>query len=181
MHGTEIHMKKIRRICAMMLIITMIASLAACGNQKPSGRGEPNSTPGANNNSDAPVELVVYSQLANYSGEQQGWFAKLLLEKFNAKITIIPDNDGVFDTRMEAGTLGDIVVFGSTGNDYKRAVKSGMLLDWNKYNLLDNHGTYIRDNMGTALKSNKNLTSTITEGESDALYGFGHSVASSSD
>ncbi len=177
-------MKKMRKILATVLAFSMALALAACGNtgSEKTGRGEPSGGDNSKqNNSGEPVELVVYSQLANYSGEQEGWFAKLLLEKFNAKITIIPDTDGVFDTRMEAGNLGDIVVFGSTGNDYKRAVKSGMLLDWNKYDLLDNHGAYIKDHMPQALLANKNLTSSITEGASDTLYGFGHSVASSSD
>ena len=36
------------------------------------------------------VTLDVYSQLANYSGLQTGWFADLMLEKFNVKINIIP-------------------------------------------------------------------------------------------
>ena len=181
-------MKLFRKITAMVLIAAMVMALAGCsGNsQTTTGqRGEAVAT-GAGVANDTgkksePVEIVVYSQLANYSGEQQGWSAKLLLDKFNVKLTIIPDSDGVFDTRMESGKLGDIVVFGSTGNDYKRAVKNGMLLDWNKYDLLSTHGQYIKDNMGYALESNRKLTSTITEGASDTLYGFGHSVALSSD
>ncbi len=31
--------------------------------------------------SDEEITLNVYSQLANYSGEMQGWFAKILKEK----------------------------------------------------------------------------------------------------
>ncbi len=180
-------MKAFKRMTAIVLVIAMVLSVAGCGNQPTGQRGENNVTNGAgeNNNGNGdkkdPVEIVVYSQLANYSGEQQGWCAKLLLDKFNVKLTIIPDSDGVFDTRMEAGKLGDIVVFGSTGNDYKRAVKNDMLLDWNKYDLLNKYGQYMRDHMGTALEANKKLTSTITEGESNALYGFGHSVALSSE
>ena len=34
------------------------------------------------------VTLDVYSQLANYSGLQTGWFADVMLEKFNVKINI---------------------------------------------------------------------------------------------
>ncbi len=173
-----------KKIISVVLVLTMILSLAACTKDAdPAGRGSAavtdtvTGTASSQSGSEAPVELVVYSQLANYSGEQTGWSAKLLQDKFNVKITIIPNSDGVFDTRMESGSLGDIVVFGATGNDYKRAVKGGMLLDWNKYNLLDTYGKDIRDNMGQALQANRNLTSTITEGESDALYGFGHSVA----
>ena len=170
-----------------MLVLAMVMSLAACTKSGDvSGRGSDSTgdvtgTASGKNDSSEPVEIVVYSQLANYSGEQQGWSAKLLLEKFNVRLTIVPHTDGVFDTRMESGNLGDIVVFGSTGNDYKRAVKSGMLLDWNKYDLLNTYGKDMRDTMGQALASNRALTSTITDGASDALYGFGHSVASSNE
>ena len=47
------------------------------------------------------VTLDVYDQLANYSGEQIGWFAKVMLDKFNVKLNIIPESDGTYDTRME--------------------------------------------------------------------------------
>ena len=177
-------MKKIKRIVAMILAVIFAVSVTACGNGGDVGqRGTSGSNSGSGKKgaeSGEPIELVVFSELANFSGEQQGWFAKLLLDKFNVKITIIPEADGVFDTRMEAGNLGDIVVFGSTGNNYKRAVKADMLLDWNKYDLLANHGNYIKDGMAMAIQANKNLTSTITEGAKDTLYGIGHSVASSS-
>ena len=180
-------MKMIKKTVAFMLVLAMVMSLAACTKSGDvSGRGSDSTgdvtgTASGKNDSSEPVEIVVYSQLANYSGEQQGWSAKLLLEKFNVRLTIVPHTDGVFDTRMESGNLGDIVVFGSTGNDYKRAVKSGMLLDWNKYDLLNTYGKDMRDTMGQALASNRALTSTITDGASDALYGFGHSVASSNE
>ncbi len=57
------------------------------------------------------VTLDVYSQLANYSGEQIGWFGQIMLEKFNVKLNIINDPDGVYETRMESGDLGDIVLW----------------------------------------------------------------------
>ncbi len=41
------------------------------------------------------VTLDVYDQLANYSGEQIGWFAQVMLEKFNVTLNIIPESDGV--------------------------------------------------------------------------------------
>ena len=46
------------------------------------------------------VTLDVYDQLANYSGEQTGWFGQIMLDKFNVKLNIIPENDGVYDTRI---------------------------------------------------------------------------------
>lgn len=82
------------------------------------------------------VTLDVYDQLANYSGEQIGWFAQVMLEKFNVKLNIIPNAEGVFATRMEAGDLGDIVIWGDDSNDYLQAVEKGMLYDWEEDDLL---------------------------------------------
>lgn len=126
------------------------------------------------------ITLDVYSQLANYSGLQTGWIADILLEKFNVKLNIIPDGDGVYETRMEDGDLGDIIIFGDE-NKYAEAVKAGVLFDWNEDDILADMGPYIKENMPDAIKKNQNLTSTLTAGESDALYGLGSDIALSNE
>ena len=68
------------------------------------------------------MTLNCYSQLANYSGEMQGWLAKILLDKFNVKINVIPESNGVYETKMQEGDLGDIVIWGSDGDDYTKVV-----------------------------------------------------------
>ncbi len=184
-----------KRVLAVMLAATMVFSVAACGS-KDDNQGNNNPTSGAasgtensgnndttpapgnsgstNNGKGEPIELTVYSQLANFSGLQTGWFAQMMLEKFNVKLMIIPDGDGVFDTRMESGNLGDIVVFGSTGADYKRAVAADMLFDWEEDDLVGEYGPYIKENMSIALEANRGLTP-----EKNKVYGFGHGVAPS--
>lgn len=124
-----------------------------------------------------PINITIYSQLANYSGELTGWFAELMKQKYNVVMTIIPDSDGTFDTRMESGDLGDIVVFGSTGNQYQRAATSGMLFDWNEDDILSDYGPYVKAHMPYALENNENLNNSI--GAGDVVYGFGHNVATS--
>ncbi len=119
------------------------------------------------------VTLDVYDQLANYSGEQTGWFGQIMLEKFNVKLNIIPENDGVYDTRMESGNLGDLVIWGNDGDDYQQAVDKGMLFDWEEDDLLTDYGPYIEANMGPALEKNKGISS---DGK---LYGFGFDVTRS--
>lgn len=116
------------------------------------------------------VTLDVYSQLANYSGEQIGWFAQIMLEKFNVKLNIINDADGVYETRMESGNLGDIVLWGNDGDEYLQAVEKDMLYDWNEDDLLSEYGSYIKENMAYALEKN-----TVVSG--GTTYGFGHDVA----
>ena len=126
------------------------------------------------------VKLDVYSQLANTQGMQTGWGADVLKEKFNVELNIIPDADGVYQTRAQKGDLGDIVIWGSDSKDYVDAVKNNLLLDWNEDDLLTDCGPYIKKHMSDALKKNSGLTKTITDGERDTTYGLGHSIATSS-
>lgn len=123
------------------------------------------------------IKLNVYSQLANFSGKQIGWSADILKKKFNVELNIIPEGDGVFETRMTSGNLGDIVVWGADNDKYPLAVKNNLLFGWEDDNVLDEYGPYIKKNMPDALKKNKELTKTITNGASDKLYGFGANVA----
>ncbi len=157
-------MKKISRIIAGALALaTSIISLAAC-------------KPAAQNNASGgyiPTETVtldVYSQLSNFSGIQVGWFAGIMLDRFNVKLNIIKETGSTYTTRMEAGDLGDIVVWGSTGQQYQDAVAQGMLLPWDD-TLLASHGSYIKENMQPALNHNKDISKT------GQTYGFGFNVA----
>ncbi len=118
---------------------------------------------------DETVTLDVYDQLANYSGEQIGWFAKVLKDKFNVKINIIPETSGTYDTRMESGSLGDIVIWGNDTDQYQQAVQKGMLYDWNEDSLVSDYGPYIAKNMNYALEKNKKISG-------GTCYGFGHDV-----
>jgi len=198
-------MKK-KKLLALLLVGTMTASLAACGSTTENATDETASTEtSADESTDADttssestdgstlleaadlediipeetVTLDVYDQLANYSGEQIGWFAQVMLEKFNVKLNIIPESDGVFDTRMEDGNLGDIVIWGSDGDQYQEAITKGMLFDWEEDDILSDYGPYIEANMSAALDKNRRISETVT-GES-TLYGFGHAVATSAD
>lgn len=120
---------------------------------------------------DETVTLDVFTQLANYSGEQVGWFAQVMLEKFNVKLNIIPDPDGagVYETRMESGNLGDIVVWGHDADDYLNAVNKDMLFGWEEEDLLDTYGPYIKEHMPYALEKNREISG-------GTLYGFGGEV-----
>ena len=198
---------KLKRIIAGLTSMVMLGSLAGCGGGTVAPEVVPDVTTaagdvttaaggdaGAADTTAAPenavptlqelygdetIEITVFSQLANYSGKLTGWFAEVMKREFNCEMTIIPDTDGMFDTRMESGDLGDIVIFGSNGDQYQRAVKEGMLYDFNQDDLLANYGPYLQENMPYALENNANLNETVT-GEK-TVHGFGHNVASSPD
>ena len=160
--------KMIRKTVSILLVAALMCGcLTACG--------------GSGGSSKKTITLTVFSELANYSGEQVGWSAKILKDKFNVVLNIVPEQDGVYETRMESGNLGDIVVWGSDGDNYRNAVRAGLLYDWNEDDLLTEYGPYIAEHMEDALHKNSELTKTITNGASDAVYGFGHNVASTSE
>lgn len=127
---------------------------------------------------DETITLEVYSQLANYNGLQTGWSAALLKDLFNVEVVIIPDQDGTYETRMASGNLGDIVVWGANGEDYKQAIKKGMLLNWDEpawgsdLPIVEQYAPYIAANYGNALATNR-----VVSDNNDELYGFGFSVA----
>ena len=147
-------------LLASSMVIGSASALTGCGSKKKEV-----------------IKLNVYSQLANFSGKQIGWSADILKKKFNVELNIIPEGDGVFETRMTSGNLGDIVVWGADNDKYPFAVKNNILFGWEDHNVLDEYGPYIKKNMPDALKKNKELTKTITNGASDKLYGFGANVA----
>ena len=175
-------MNKMKKGIAFLMVLLMSGSLVSCGPKQSTTNTSSNSGDTSTAEGTDPlifpedtVTLTCYSQTANYSGELTGWFAQVLLEKFNVKVNIIPDTDGVYDTRMESGDLGDIIVFGGDGDDYINAVNAGLLYDWNEDDLLSDYGSYIKDNMAKALEKNVNLN------PDGLLHGFGHNVASSSE
>jgi len=121
------------------------------------------------------VTLQVYDQLANYSGIQAGWFADVMLKKFNVKLNIIsqPAGSGVLQTRMASGSLGDLVIWGNDQEEYVNGYKAGMLFNWDDEKLLDSYGPYIKASMPFALEKNRKISG-------GKLYGFGYDVSSSS-
>ena len=150
---------KAKKLIALFLALTLLIPIVAgCA--------------GGGGRSDEPIDLVIYSQLANFSGQMTGWGAEILREKFNVNINIINDGvDGTFQTRMEGGFLGDIVIFGTDGDNYRDASAAGLLFNWEEEDLLWNYGAYIADHFMTALNKNKGITGI--------LHGFGHEVAGS--
>lgn len=149
--------KMLKKITVLTLACVMLMStVAGCG-----GKGK-----------EKPITLTIYSQLANFSGEQTGWSAQILLEKFNVIVNIVPDQDGVFETRMENGNLGDIIVFGSVGGDYQNAVEAGLLYDWEADDLLHEYGPYIEEHCPNALENNRNMNN-------GTIYSIGNNLATS--
>lgn len=129
---------KIRRITALAATAAIAAmSLTGCSLMNGDQPKTTNTVAAFPKKWDKPITIDVYDDLANYMGMQQGWFAKLVKEKFNMKLNIIAPNvagggDTLFNTRSAAGDLGDLVITGSAQH-LDQAVKGGLLLDATPY------------------------------------------------
>lgn len=157
-------MRAIKRVVTAALSVAMVASsLVGCGHKTTSSSKKEE------------VTIQCYSQLANYQGEQVGWFGQILKDKFNVKMNITMESGNILSTLMEKGDLGDLVVWGSAGDEYLACAEKGLLLDWEANGMLDEHGAYIKEHMGAALEYNRQISGT------GKVYGIGHSVATSSD
>ncbi len=80
------------------------------------------------------IVVDVFDSLANYQGLQSGWFAKIIKDKFNMQLNIIAPNvagggDTLFETRVAAGNLGDLVICSGEEGNFEDMVNAGLLLD----------------------------------------------------
>lgn len=156
-------MELMKKLLSVLLICVLLAPAACAAAETVVDRDGP------------VIRLDAYSQLANYSGLQGGWGAVMLKDMFNVELNIIPEQDGTYATRMESGNLGDLVIWGANGDDYKNAVAKGMLLDWEQFDLGKTYAPYIMEHYTDALESNRII------GGDDKIHGFGFNVAFSAD
>ena len=78
-----------------------------------------------------PITLTVFSGLANFAGEQGGWFAKLVKDKFNVTLKFVSTNvdTNAFTAGVSAGELGDIICWGDMDEKFDTALQADLLLD----------------------------------------------------
>ena len=93
------------------------------------------------------ITVDVFASLANYQGMQEGWFAKIVKDKFNMNLNIIAPNvagggDTLYNTRVSAGDLGDLIVV-NRGQQTDELIEGGLVLDFaNYYPAMDNVSKY---------------------------------------
>ena len=96
-----------------------------------------------------PVTLTMFSGLANYAGEQKGWFAKELKDRFNVTLNIVSTNvdSNAWTAGVAAGDLGDIICLGDMGDQFLEALAADLLLDWDDVDLTpyENINAYLGD------------------------------------
>lgn len=157
----EISMKKqtLKKILCIGLCTVMAAGCSSnAGNQ---GKTHGSSTvpePDGNSAHGGPYEeeltIDVFDSQANFQGEQTGWFAKAVKDKFNMRLNIIAPNvvgggDTLYQSRMTAGNLGDLIITNADNGRLKELVSAGLLLDMSPYldgcDMLNKHKDAIAD------------------------------------
>lgn len=144
---------KLKKVVSLIAVSTMVvSSLAGCGDKKEKTKetavesapatdsGESDTKEEAKEevkpeeqtekNYDKEITLEFFDAAANNQGEQTGWFAKILKDKFNIKLNVIaPQQSGnaAYTTRVSDGNLGDLVLLDRT--DFADCVTNGLIKD----------------------------------------------------
>ena len=140
---------KFKKVLSMFMIVAMVTSFVGCKSSNKDSNKETSSTNTTTNEKtddttstdaasdstgaktyDEEMTFEIYDVAANYQGEQSGWFAKILKDKFNIKLNIIAPQvagQAVYQTRASTGNLGDIVLL--EGSDFADCVSTGLVKD----------------------------------------------------
>ena len=84
------------------------------------------------------IVVDVFDLTANYQGIQSGWFGEVVRKKFNMELNIIAPNmtrggEMLFDVRVAAGNLGDLIICKGTNGQLQYLVDAGLLCDMEGY------------------------------------------------
>lgn len=121
------------------------------------------------------ITVDVYDEFANYQGMQNGWFAKVVKDKFNMELNIIAKNvtgggDTIFQTRSATGNLGDLIIFSTVNGRLNDLVNSGLILDCT--DLIKEKD--VMKKYGNAVAKTNELV------DADGIYAFPNSISSGS-
>ncbi|MCC2594567.1 extracellular solute-binding protein [Tessaracoccus sp. OS52] len=83
------------------------------------------------------ITIDVFDGLANYMGVQEGWFGKMVKDKFNMNLNMIAPNvagggDTLYNTRVSAGDLGDLIIV-DKGQKLDELIEGGLVMDISDY------------------------------------------------
>ncbi|MBO5030400.1 MAG: ABC transporter substrate-binding protein [Lachnospiraceae bacterium] len=78
------------------------------------------------------IVVDVFDLFANYQGIQSGWFGELVKKKFNMELNIIAPNvtgggDTLYDVRVAAGNLGDLIICKGVKGELQDLVNAGLI------------------------------------------------------
>lgn len=129
-------------VAALASLFLAAVALTGCNSgskntqasSEPSGSatGTATATPQASTAIDhsKPLTITVFDNAANYQGDQPGWYAKLLKDKFNITLNILAPQvagDQLYKTRSAAGNLGDLLIVDNS--QLEELIPAGLIMD----------------------------------------------------
>ncbi|WP_109209125.1 MULTISPECIES: ABC transporter substrate-binding protein [Microbacterium] len=159
-------MKLRKKVSLAVVALLAAGSLASCS----AGGGEQGPIDEFPEKWDEEITIDVFDGLANYMGVQQGWFAKIVEDKFNMKLNIIAPNvagggDTLYNTRVAAGDLGDLIIT-DKGEKLDELIEGGLVQDSaNYYPAMENAAQFDK------------AVEHLNDGK-DGVYGFPSAVSS---
>ena len=130
-------MKLVRKMPVVAVAVAVVAAtmLAGCSGSEPDAEAKVVTEFPAEWSE--PITIDVFDSLANYMGVQEGWFAKIVEDKFNMKLNIIAPNvagggDTLYNTRVSAGDLGDLIIV-DRGTKLDELIEGGLAADMTPY------------------------------------------------
>ena len=136
--------KLIKRVLTAVLCTAMMTGLlTGCGSSDAGSTAAGGGTTTASGSQHGgpyadEITIDVFDSQANFQGEQSGWFAKIVKDKFNMKLNIIAPNvagggDTLYQTRSANGNLGDLIITNLDSNRLSDMVSAGLVLDMSDY------------------------------------------------
>ncbi|WP_203579953.1 ABC transporter substrate-binding protein [Microbacterium hibisci] len=159
-------MKLRKKVSLAVVALLAAGSLASCS----AGGAEQGPIDEFPDKWDEQITIDVFDGLANYMGVQQGWFAKVVEDKFNMKLNIIAPNvagggDTLYNTRVAAGDLGDLIIT-DKGEKLDELIEGGLVQDSaNFYGAMDNAAQFDK------------AVEYLNDGK-DGVFGFPSAVSS---
>jgi len=135
---------KLKRLISLLLVALMVTAIAGCAKanqpantapttaptQAPSSSGDTSKGNTSKGKFDKLITIDNFNVAANYQGVQSGWFAKVLKDALNIELNIIAPQvagNAIYQTRVSAGNLGDLVLLERA--DFADCVANGLIRD----------------------------------------------------
>ena len=124
--------KMVRIICFGLCAILSMNLMTGCGDK------QQDETSTGNKKYDEFLTVDVYDSQANFQGIQNGWFAKVVKDKFNMELNIISRNvadvgDTMYQARSANGNLGDLIITNADSGRLNELVSAALVLDMSPY------------------------------------------------
>ena len=150
-----------KKILSLVLALAMLASMAVIPAVAEDTYREP-------------ITLTIFSELANYAGEQQGWFAQELKNRFNVTVKYVSTNvdSNAWTAGISAGEMGDIICLGDMGDHFLELLRADMVYDWDELDLTPY--THINAYLGDAIRKTSDFAAA---NGFNGTFGFNYNVA----